>query len=164
MVCVFENTCESGSRFNLNEILIHISWSFSIIWLCVLNWLLFLIVLHVHDSQWMLRVFVLCLFVFVCLVKRGGGRLKWTSIVEYSNTKHKRRGRLSCLSDLTLSCPRGKFYCSEVALSKFKQCNRVSLKYQVCLGCFSDNSSEKTEIGTLQLSYSKRIAAQIFKS
>lgn len=157
-LCFWQHSCESSNKFNVNEILIHIHSDFDVfllfdcVYLCdwIDGWLLFLIVLHIHDSQWMPSVFVLCLFVFVCVLcaYSGGGGLKWTSIVEYSNTKHKRRGRLSCLSDLTLSCPRGKFYCSEVALSKLKQCNRVSRKYQVCLGCFADNSQEETEIGT----------------
>lgn len=78
---------------------IQILLSFSTFWLCVYVFVRF---------KWWLVVFfdcaphprfpmnALCLFVFVCVL--CGGYLKWTSIVEYSNTKHKRRGRLSCLS------------------------------------------------------------------
>lgn len=48
-----------------------------------------------------------------------------------------------CRTHLTLSCSRGKFYCSEVALSTL-----VSFKYQ--LGCFSDK--EEIEKDTRWLS------------
>lgn len=84
-LCFWQHSCESSNKFNVNEILIHIHSDFDVfllfdcVYLCdwIDGWLLFLIVLHIHDSQWMPSVFVLCLFVFVCVLcaYSGGGVL-----------------------------------------------------------------------------------------